>query len=66
MHFNVEGSERKGVVTLHMIKARGQSDYEYRFLALDVPGHERHYLENAATQKKKATKPGLLRWLGER
>lgn len=30
-----------------MVKRRGQSDYEYRYLFLDVKGHDRIYLENA-------------------
>ena len=62
MHFNVEGSDRKGVVNLHMVKAPGQSNYEYRFLALDVPGHARHFLENA-DEKKSTTSKGF-RMLG--
>lgn len=53
MHFNVEGSERKGVVSLHMVKGQGHPNYEYRFLALDVPGFPRHYLENAANAGEK-------------
>ena len=53
MHFNVEGSDRKGVVSLHMVKGPTHPDYEYRYLALDVPGYPRHYLENANEAKKK-------------
>ena len=53
MHFNVEGSERKGVVSLHMVKGPGHPDYEYRFLALDVSGFPRHYLEDASSKKEK-------------
>ena len=62
MHFNVEGSERKGVVSLHMVKGPGHPEYEYRFLALDVPGYARHYLENANASKGK--KPAGFRMLG--
>lgn len=62
MHFNVEGSERKGVVNLHMVKAPGQSNYEYRFLALDVPGYARHFLENA--NQSTTRKPAGFRMLG--
>ncbi|KAF2721418.1 TIM21-domain-containing protein [Polychaeton citri CBS 116435] len=47
MHFYVEGPANKGTVNLHMIKPPGKRDFEYQVLALDVPGHQRHYLENA-------------------
>ncbi|KAL8710597.1 MAG: hypothetical protein Q9220_004821 [cf. Caloplaca sp. 1 TL-2023] len=47
MHFNVEGSSRRGVVNLHTLKAPGQSNWEYKYLALDVAGQSRIYLENA-------------------
>lgn len=47
MHFYVQGSKAEGTVHLHMMKAPGQKDFEYRTLALDVPGHQRYYLENA-------------------
>lgn len=30
-----------------MIRYRGQSDYEYKYLFVEVRGHERIYLENA-------------------
>lgn len=62
MHFNVEGSKKSGVVSMHMVKGPGDALYQYRFLALDVPGYPRLYLENAEdTQEKK--KPGF-RMLG--
>lgn len=47
MHFHVDGPLRDGIAQLHMVKRRGQSDYEYRYLFLDVKGHDRIYLENA-------------------
>lgn len=48
MHFNVEGPLNKGVVNLHMVKRPGiDSQFIYKYLALDVPGHQRIYLENA-------------------
>lgn len=39
-----------------MVKGPGDKSYQYRFLALDVPGHPRLYLENAegTREKKKA------------
>ncbi|KAI4213581.1 MAG: hypothetical protein LQ351_003805 [Letrouitia transgressa] len=49
MHFNVEGSSRRGVVQLHKIMRPGQSDWEYEFLYLDIKGHPRIYLENSQT-----------------
>ena len=46
MHFNVEGSSRRGVVNVHLVKGPGQSDWEYKYLLLDVQGQPRIYLEN--------------------
>lgn len=65
MHFNVEGSERSGVVNLHMIKRPGQTEYEYKYLALNVKGHPVLYLENADAKKAKAKRGFTLfgaRW----
>ncbi|RPB03637.1 TIM21-domain-containing protein [Choiromyces venosus 120613-1] len=46
MHFNVEGTIDKGVVNAHLTKRPGESNYEYKYLFLDVPGKPRVYLEN--------------------
>ncbi|PUU79083.1 TIM21-domain-containing protein [Tuber borchii] len=46
MHFNVEGTVGKGVVNAHLTKRPGESQYEYKYLFLDVPGKPRVYLEN--------------------
>jgi import inner membrane translocase subunit TIM21 len=43
----VEGPTTKGVVNLHMIKRPSDDEFVYKYLALDVPGHQRVYLENA-------------------
>lgn len=32
---------------MHLIKRRGESDYEYKHLFLDAKGHERIYLERS-------------------
>lgn len=47
MHFNVEGPLNEGVVNLHMIKRPSDDEFIYKYLALDVRGHQRIYLENA-------------------
>lgn len=47
MHFNVEGPRNTGVVNLHMIKRPSDSEFIYKYLALDVKGNQRIYLENA-------------------
>ncbi|KAH8748908.1 TIM21-domain-containing protein [Hyaloscypha sp. PMI_1271] len=49
MHFNVEGPLDKGVVNMHMMKKPSDSEFLYKYLALDVRGHQRIYLENADT-----------------
>ncbi|KAK5998578.1 Mitochondrial import inner membrane translocase subunit TIM21 [Cladobotryum mycophilum] len=56
MHFYVEGPLANGMAQLHMIKWRGYDDYEYKYLFLDVQGHERIYLENADTASRNGTK----------
>lgn len=48
----MEGPLNKGVVNLHMVKvpipdSEGASEFVYKYLALDVKGHQRIYLENA-------------------
>jgi import inner membrane translocase subunit TIM21 len=64
MHFNVEGPEAKGVVNVHMVKMQGENEWEYRFLALDVPGHQRIWVENRenAVMDKKSGKMFGVRW----
>lgn len=52
MHFYVTGSRNKGTVNLHMTR-RPDEEWKYQVLALDVPGHERVYLERAETAKEK-------------
>ena len=47
MHFNVEGPVNKGVVNLHMTKRPSDNEFIYKYLMLDVKGHQRIYLENA-------------------
>jgi import inner membrane translocase subunit TIM21 len=46
MHFYVDGPSNNGVAQLHMIKLKDATDYEYKYLYLDVKGHDRIYLEN--------------------
>ena len=38
VRLKVEGSERSGVVNIHMVKGPGYPDWDYRVFALDVPG----------------------------
>ncbi|KAL8865433.1 MAG: hypothetical protein Q9174_006889, partial [Haloplaca sp. 1 TL-2023] len=54
MHFNVEGSSRKGVVNLHSVKRPGQ-DWAYKYLMLDVRGQPKIYLENADASPEKSS-----------
>lgn len=64
MHFNVEGSEGKGVVNVHMSKARDEDRLDYRLLSLNVPGHEVVYLENkdSVGVKERVGKMFGVRW----
>ncbi len=43
----MEGPLNKGVVNLHMVKPPSEREFTYKYLALDVQGHQRIYLENA-------------------
>jgi import inner membrane translocase subunit TIM21 len=36
-----------GLVNVHLIKRAGHKEFEYKYLAVDVKGHQRIYLENA-------------------
>jgi len=47
MIVQVQGPLNKGVVNMHMVKNPSESEFIYRYLFLDVPGHQRTYLENA-------------------
>ncbi|KAF2424489.1 TIM21-domain-containing protein [Tothia fuscella] len=58
MHFHVEGPKGKGVVQLHMVEREGR--WEYVLLALDVPGHQRIYLEDAEQGKIDQRKDGKM------
>ena len=65
MHFYVEGAQAKGTVRVHMTRPPGEKDFQYRMLALDVPGKQRHYLENPDAKKLDQRKQGKMfgvRW----
>ncbi|KAK1821034.1 mitochondrial import inner membrane translocase subunit tim21 [Friedmanniomyces endolithicus] len=65
MHFYVEGPVAKGTVNLHMTRLPGQKEYEYRILALDVPGKQRVFLENRDGERLDQRKQGKMfgvRW----
>ncbi|POR35621.1 Mitochondrial import inner membrane translocase subunit TIM21, partial [Tolypocladium paradoxum] len=62
MHFHVDGPSQNGIAHLHMIKRRGESEYEYKYLFVDVKGRERIYLENVDT--KPSTGKKQLSFLG--
>ena len=47
MHFYVEGPSDRGVVQLHLIKTPRMNDFEYKYLTLDVRGHDKIYIEKA-------------------
>ncbi|KAJ9209501.1 hypothetical protein DTO166G4_8900 [Paecilomyces variotii] len=52
MQFWVEGPRNEGHVNLHMVRQPDQWEYEYLLLAVDIKGHQRIYLENAADKIK--------------
>ncbi|KAI1119396.1 import inner membrane translocase subunit tim-21 [Nemania sp. NC0429] len=50
MQFYVEGPLNTGAVNVHLVKRAGHNEFEYRYLFVDVKGHQRIYLENADTR----------------
>ena len=65
MHFHATGALATGVVNVHMTRTKDQSDFHYHLLALDVPGHERIWLENAEQGKLDKRNQGKMfgvRW----
>lgn len=54
--WQVEGALNKGTVRLHLVKHPDSSDFEYKYLFLDVRGHERIYLEKADESKGRGKK----------
>lgn len=63
MHFYAQGPKAKGTVNLHMTKKYSDDEFVYKFLALDVPGHQRLYLENADTASN-SLKGGVTKMFG--
>lgn len=60
MHFNVEGPKGKGVVRLEMVRRKGEGKFVYRYLALDVPGRERIWLEGGSAKEVEGRKSGRM------
>ncbi|KAI1011305.1 hypothetical protein LB504_002553 [Fusarium proliferatum] len=56
MHFYVDGPKNNGIARLHMVKYRGHSDFEYKYLFVDIRGHDRIYLEQEDTTSSKGGK----------
>lgn len=56
MHFNVEGPLDTGIVNVHMVKRPSESEFLYKYLTLDVKGHQRIYLENADANPNSSAK----------
>lgn len=64
MHFHAEGTRAEGVVQVHMTRLKGESEWEYQLLALDMPGRQRIFLENAEKMgvDKKGGKMFGVKW----
>ncbi|CAK7227205.1 mitochondrial import inner membrane translocase subunit tim21 [Sporothrix bragantina] len=62
MHFHVEGPRAEGMAYLHLLRRPGQSEFSYQYFYVDVPGHDRIYLEksvSSAPGDKKGTLFGI-------
>ncbi|KAJ2896822.1 hypothetical protein MKZ38_005210 [Zalerion maritima] len=65
MHFYVEGPKNRAMVMLHLVKGSGtRGDFEYKYFYLDVPGHERIYLEGGDGTSAKSGKDKKFRLFG--
>jgi import inner membrane translocase subunit TIM21 len=60
MHFYVEGTEAKGVVYVHMTKAKDEKELVYDVLSLNVPGEPILHLENRAGEASVKGKVGKM------
>ncbi|KAF5000617.1 hypothetical protein FGRMN_1649 [Fusarium graminum] len=60
MHFYVDGPKNNGIARLHMVKYRGHSDFVYKYLFVDIKGHERIYLEHEDSSSKDGKKFSLF------
>lgn len=47
MNFHLDGPRANGQAYLHLTRRRGQSDFAYQYFYVDVPGHDRIYLEKS-------------------
>ncbi|CAK7228591.1 mitochondrial import inner membrane translocase subunit tim21 [Sporothrix curviconia] len=62
MQFHVEGPRAEGMAYLHLLRRPGQSEFVYQYFYVDVPGHDRIYLEKSvgsAPSDKKGTLFGI-------
>lgn len=64
MHFNVSGPLATGVIQLHMIRRLDGKEFEYKTMALEIPGKQRVWLINA--DKERAENKKGLRMFGVR
>jgi mitochondrial import inner membrane translocase subunit TIM21 len=55
LNINAEGPRNKGVIRVHMTRPPGTQEYDYEYLALQVPGQDWIYLERASDKKNSKT-----------
>lgn len=61
----MDGPKNNGIVHVYMTRRAGDSEFEYTYLYVEVPGHDRIYIENnehGGTVKGKAMKLFGIRW----
>lgn len=63
MHFHVSGDKNEGIATVMMLRRQDESHFHYGYLAVDVKGQARHYVENDQQDAKKTPGKFLgIRW----
>ncbi|ETS83278.1 Mitochondrial import inner membrane translocase subunit tim-21 [Pestalotiopsis fici W106-1] len=56
LHFYMEGPRNRATVNVHLTKRAGASEFEYKYFYLDIPGHQRIWLENADSKSSSTSK----------
>ncbi|PKS07291.1 hypothetical protein jhhlp_005893 [Lomentospora prolificans] len=66
MHFYLDGPLNTGVAHLHMTRHpnHADGDFDYKYLFVDVKGHQRIYIKNADDEKASSAAGKKTRFLG--
>lgn len=60
MHFHVSGAAGTGITRVHTMRKANASDWETQSISLDIPGHDRVWIENAERERLEKTQGKFL------